>query len=109
MNQPEENDLVDMQLREQNAYIDDGGFTKRVVAALPRRRRYAWLRSALLLGSAAIGWVLAVLWLPWRSLLPLDLSGILSLNPQVVMPWALVLAVTVSLVWSVVAAIQWDD
>jgi hypothetical protein len=50
-------------LREQDKYIEDNGFTARVVAALPRRRR-AWLRPVLLLGAVAIGSVLAVLWLP---------------------------------------------
>jgi hypothetical protein len=50
-------------LREQDKYIEDNGFTARVVAALPCRRR-AWLRPVLLLGAVAIGSVLAVLWLP---------------------------------------------
>jgi len=95
-------------LREQSTYINDDGFTQRVIAALPRRRR-TWLRPALLLGSAAIGWVLAVLWLPWRNLPAVDLSALLSLNPQVLTPWALVLTVAASLVWAMVAAIQWDD
>ena len=99
---------MDILLREQNPYINDDGFTRRVVAALPRRR-LAWLRPALLLGSAAIGWVLAVLWLPWKNLPPLDLSALLSLNSQVLMPWVLVLSVTASLVWAVVAAIEWED
>ena len=108
MNLPEEKDPIDTQLREQNTHINDDGFTQRVIAALPRRRR-AWLRPALLLGSAAIGWVLAVLWLPWKNLPPLDLSVLRSLDPQVLTPWVLVLTVAVSLVWALVAAIQWDD
>ena len=108
MNPPEEKDPVDTQLREQNTYINDDGFTQRVVAALPRRRR-PWLRSALLLGSAAIGWVLAVLWLPWKSLPPLDPSVLRSLDPQVLTPWVLVLTVAACLVWAFVAAIQWED
>ncbi len=108
MNQPDEKDSIDALLREQNPYIDDDGFTQRVIAVLPRRR-LAWLRPALLLGAATVGWVLAVLWLPWRNLLPLDLSALLSLNPQVLMPWVLVLSVTASLVWAVVAAVSWED
>jgi len=63
MNTPE--DPIDALLREQNTYVDDSGFTARVVKSLPRRRR-AWLRPALLLGAVAIGSVLAILWLPWE-------------------------------------------
>jgi hypothetical protein len=106
---PEGKDPIEMQLREQNRYINDDGFTARVIAALPRRRRFGWFRSALLLGAAAIGWVLAVLWLPWRSLPPVDLSALRSLDPQVLTPWAMVLTVMVSVVWAMVAAVQWED
>ncbi|HUJ09898.1 MAG TPA: hypothetical protein VL171_07710 [Verrucomicrobiae bacterium] len=109
MNQPEDKDLVDTQLREQNTYINDDGFTARVVAALPRRRRLAWFRTVLLLGTAAAGWVLAILWLPWEHLPRVDLSALLSWNSQVLTPWILVLTVVASLIWAVVAAVQWDD
>jgi hypothetical protein len=108
MSLPEQNDPLDTLLREQNAYVDDGGFTARVVKTLPRRRR-AWLRPALLMSATAIGSVLAVLWLPWGSLPALDLSAFLSLNPQVFLPWVLATAVLGSLIWSTVAALQWED
>ena len=97
-----------MQLREQDTYVNDDGFTARVVAALPPRRR-TWLRPVLLLGSAAVGIVLAIQWLPWSNLPPLDMSALLSLNSQVLLPWVVVLSVTASLVWAVMAAVQWDD
>ena len=97
-----------MQLREQDTYVNDDGFTARVVAALPPRRR-TWLRPVLLLGSVAVGTVLAIQWLPWSNLPPLDLSALLSLNSQVLSPWVVVLSVTASLVWAVMAAVQWDD
>ena len=108
MSLPEQNDPLYTLLREQNAYVDDGGFTARVVKTLPRRRR-AWLRPALLMSATAIGSVLAVLWLPWGSLPALDLSAFLSLNPQVFLPWVLATAVLGSLIWSTVAALQWED
>jgi hypothetical protein len=108
MNSSQENDPLDALLREQNSYIDDGGFTARVVQSLPRRRR-AWLRPAFLLGATVIGSVLAVLWVPWSSLPALDLSAFLSPNPQVLLPWVLAVAVVGSLLWSVVAALQWED
>ncbi len=108
MNSPEQNDPLDALLREQNSYIDDGGFTARVIQSLPRRRR-AWLRPAFLLGATVIGSVLAVLWVPWGSLPALDLSAFLSPNPQVLLPWVLVVTVIGSLLWSAVAAVQWED
>jgi hypothetical protein len=108
MNSPEQNDPLDALLREQYSYVDDSGFTARVVQSLPRRRR-AWLRPALLLGATVIGSVLAVLWVPWGSLPALDLSAFLSPNPQVLLPWVLAVAVVGSLFWSAVAALQWED
>jgi hypothetical protein len=108
MNLPQENDPLDALLREQNSYIDDGGFTARVIQSLPPRRR-VWLRPALLISATVIGAMLAVLWVPWGSLPALDLSAILSPNPQVLLPWVLAVAVLGSLIWSAVAALQWED
>ena len=108
MKPPEEKDPIDTQLREQDTYINDDGFTARVVAALPPRRR-SWLRPVLLLGSATVGTVLAIQWLPWSNLRPVDLSALLSLNSQVLSPWVVVVSVTVSLAWTVVAAVQRED
>jgi hypothetical protein len=108
MNPPETNDPLDALLSEQNTYIDDGGFTTRVVRSLPRRRR-AWMRRIFLLGATAMGFVLAVLWLPWENLPALNSSALLSLNSQVLIPWVLVIAVVGSLIWSTIAALQWED
>lgn len=108
MKPPEAKDPIKALLREQDRYIDDAGFTSRVVTALPRRRR-AWLRPVLLLGATVVGTVSAIRWLPWGNLPPLDSSAVFSLNSQVLLPWALVLSVAVSLAWAVVAAVQWED
>jgi hypothetical protein len=108
MSPSEEKDPLDVLLREQSKYVNDDGFTGHVIARLPRRRR-TWLRPALLLGVTAIGSALAVRWLPWETLPPLDASTLLSLNSQVLWPWLSVLLVAGSLVWAVVAAVQWDD
>jgi|ERR1035438_8178084 hypothetical protein len=108
MNPPETNDPLDALLREQDKYIEDNGFTARVVAALPRRRR-AWLHPVLLLGAVAIGSVLAVGWLPWGNLPVLDTSAMLSLDSQVLMPWMLMLMVMASLVWGTISALEWED
>ena len=106
MNTPE--DQIDALLREQNTYVGDNGFTARVIQSLPHRRR-AWLRPVILLGAAAIGSMLAIRWLPWRNLPPLDLSALTSPNSQMLMPWILVISVASSLVWSTVVALQRED
>ncbi|HXI82655.1 MAG TPA: hypothetical protein VNL17_01035 [Verrucomicrobiae bacterium] len=108
MSQPEENDPIDVLLREQSPHLDDNGFTGRVLAALPRRRR-VWLRPTVLLGITAIGAALALRWLPWENLSPLDLSVLLSLNSQALLPWFLVLCIATSLAWAVTAAMQEED
>jgi len=108
MNPPETNDPLDAWLREQDKYIEDDGFTARVVAALPRRRR-ARVRPILLLGAVAIGSVLAVLWLPWGNLAVPDWSALLSLDTQVLTPWVLVFTVMASLVWGTISALEWED
>ena len=68
-----------------------------------------WLRPTFFLGAAAIGSALASRWLPWEKLSPVDLSALLSLNSQVLLPWLLVLSVATSLAWAVTAAMQWED
>jgi hypothetical protein len=108
MSQPEENDPIDVLLREQSAHIDDNGFTGRVIATLPRRR-HAWIQPLFLLGFTAIGSALAIYWLPWENLSPLDMPALLSLNSQVLLPWLLVISVVASLVWAVTVAAQWED
>jgi hypothetical protein len=108
MDQPEKTDPVETMLREQNRYVNDDGFTARVVAALPRRRR-AWLRLIVLLGTAVIGSVLAGQWLPWGSLSSIHLSALAALDLQVLMPWVTVVVVMGSIAWAAVAAVQWDD
>ena len=109
MNAPEENDPLDALLHEQNPYVEDGGFTARVLKTLPRRRRRVWLRPALLLGATTIGSALAVAWVPWGNLPALDWSALLAPNPQALAPWALALTVVGSLIWSAVAALQSED
>jgi hypothetical protein len=108
MNSPEPNDPLDALLREQNSYVEDNGFTTRVIKSLPRRRR-AWLRPVLLLGATTIGAVLAAHWLSFDNLPPLDLSALTAANSQALLPWMLVVSVVGSLVWSAVTALEWQD
>jgi hypothetical protein len=110
MNRPEtEKDPLDTLLREQNPYVEDDGFTARVLAHLPPHRPHFWLRQILLSGVTTIGFVLAVLRLPWKNLPMLDASALFSLNSQILLPWMLVFIVLASLVCGVFATIQWED
>ena len=109
MNPPEQNDPLDALLREQNPYVEDNGFTKRVISALPRRHSRFPLCQIFLLVVTAIGSALAISQLPWENLPLLNLSALISLNSQVLLPWVLVLSVMGSLIWATVAAVQWED
>ena len=106
MNPPDTHDSLDTLLREQDSYIEDNGFTARVIAALPPRRRHAWVRPTLLLGATAIGYVLAILWVPWHLL---NASTLLSFNSQTLLAYALLLTIAGSLLWGVIAALSWED
>ena len=105
MNQPESDDSLDNWLRQSEQYIEDRGFTARVVASLPRRRRI-WWRPALLLGSLAISSGLAVLWLPWGNLQVPDLAALLALDISVLMPWVLITSVVAAMVWATISALE---
>lgn len=109
MNRPEAKDPLDALLREQNQYVEDNGFTARVLSTLPRRRSRLWLRQIFLLGVTALGAALAVLWLPWENLPVLNWAALLSPNAHVLLPWVLVLSVMSSLIGAVIAAVQWED
>jgi hypothetical protein len=108
MNQPEKQDPLETMLQEQHQYVNDDGFTARVVAALPRRRR-TWLGPSVLLGASVIGSMLAGQWLPWGSLTSIHLSALATLDPQVLMPWVTVVVVMGSIAWAAAAALQWND
>src|SRR6266567_3942952 len=56
MNAMNDDDTLDRQLRDAAPYIDDEGFTARVIARLPApRREPRWLRTMVLLGVTALG------------------------------------------------------
>jgi len=105
---PEPPDPLDLRLQEENPHLDDAGFTARVMSVLPRRRR-AWWRPAILLGTVAMGSMFAARWLPWRELAALDGQALLSLNPQSLLPWAVVFSIMGSLTWTTLDAFQSED
>src|SRR5256885_13368418 len=56
MNAMIDDETLDRQLREAAPYIDDDGFTARVMARLPAARREPrWLRAMILLGMTLLG------------------------------------------------------
>jgi hypothetical protein len=56
MNAMIDDETLDRQLREPAPYIDDEGFTARVMAKLPAARREPqWLRAVILIGLALLG------------------------------------------------------
>jgi hypothetical protein len=60
MDEINQEDSLDRQLREAAPYIDDDGFTARVVAKLPApRRKQLSLRSGILVGITLLACVLA--------------------------------------------------
>jgi hypothetical protein len=57
-----DDETLDRQLREAVPYIDDDGFTARVIARLPAARQEPqWLRAMIVLGLALIGIAMACL------------------------------------------------
>jgi hypothetical protein len=64
MNEQPQRDWLENVLRQEPPYINDDGFTARVVATLPKRRNRAWLRGTILVGMAVLGCIIALLVLP---------------------------------------------
>ncbi len=58
------NDWLEDTLKHDNRYIDDAGFTARVVASLPVRRKRAWLRPVILGSATLAGLALAFAFIP---------------------------------------------
>ena len=53
-------DWLEEVLREEPRYLDDAGFTARVVAAMPRRRKYHWLRTVILASMSVLAVVVGL-------------------------------------------------
>lgn len=105
MNEQEPIDAIDLLLREQDAYIDDHGFTRRVLAALPRRRRLA-LRSVILLGAIVVGCALAAWWFPTSEIIAVARLDFSSITTASLSALAAALAAIGSLVWGALALVN---
>ena len=110
MNPPESNDPLDALLHEQDAYVEDHGFTARVLTALPPRRRRSWLRPALLLGATTIGFLLLAWWLPsLRNFFVANPSEGLSPHVQLFLVLGALFAAAASLFLGLFAVFKWED
>jgi hypothetical protein len=107
MNEQEPIDALDERLREQDANIDDDGFSRRVLAALPSRRpRRLARRSVILLGAIAIGCALAAWWFPTSEILAVSRLDSSSITTASLSALAAALAAIGSLVSGAVALVN---
>jgi len=61
MNEQLQEDWLDAKLRDEAPYIDDAGFTARVVQQLPARRQSSSMRAFILLGVTLLACVITYL------------------------------------------------
>ena len=107
MNSPETHDPIDKLLREQDAHVPDDGFTKRVAAALPRRR--STFPRIILLAVVVIGVAMAACWMPWKNLPPLDYTEVFTSDSKVVSAWLPFIAVGGALASALLAATRREN
>lgn len=101
MEQVNQEDWLDRELREAAPYIDDAGFTARVLQQLPPPRRGRdLLRAAILLGMTLLASVLAYVVSGGGRFVTMTLERLAALPAL----WVFVLALTSSLVIAAVGA-----
>ena len=101
MEQLNQEDWLDRELREAAPYIDDAGFTARVLQQLPPPRRGRdLLRAAILLGMTLLASVLAYVVSGGGRFVTMTLERLAALPAL----WVFVLALTSSLVIAAVGA-----
>jgi hypothetical protein len=101
MEQVNQEDWLDRELREAAPYIDDAGFTARVLQQLPPPRRGRdLLRAAILLGMTLLASVLAYVVSGGGRFVTMTLERLAALPPL----WVFVLALASSLVIAAVGA-----
>src|SRR5882672_11345170 len=101
MNQVNQEDWLDRELREAAPYIDDEGFTARVLQQLPPRQRgHDLLRAAILLGMTFLASVLAYVVSGGGRFVSITLERLAALPAL----WIFVLALVSGLVIAAVGA-----
>jgi hypothetical protein len=107
MNSPETTDPIDKLLRDQDAYVPDDGFTKRVIAGLPRRKS-TLLPRLVLLAAVMVGTVMAIFWMPWGTLPPLDYTQLFQ-NTEMLSAWLPFVVVGVTLGSAIYSLLRRED
>jgi|SRR5436190_24218483 len=101
MNQVNQEDWLDRELREAAPYIDDEGFTARVLQQLPPPRRgHDLLRAAILLGMTLLASLLAYIVSGRGRFVSITLERLVTLPAL----WVFVLALVSGLVIAAVGA-----
>jgi hypothetical protein len=101
MNRVNQEDWLDRELREAAPYIDDEGFTSRVLQQLPPARRgHDLLRAAILLGMTLLASVLAYVVSGGGRFVSITLERLVALPAL----WVFVLALISGLVIAAVGA-----
>ncbi len=109
-NAPEPVDPLDALLRDADDYVPDNGFTARVVASLPPRRRWAWSRLAILGTTTLLACVLAVWWLPpVGELLRLAVQGISQFKPACLIALLPTIAALAAIIWGLLEMVREEE
>lgn len=109
MKPPEPDDGLDALFRENDGYIEDAGFTARVVTALPPRRR-AWMRPMILFGAMLVGFALLAWMLPpLKEIFVVERGGGFTLSTHSLLILAAGIVVVTSLFWGLFAVVRWED
>ena len=97
------NDWLEDALKHDDRYIDDAGFTARVVASLPARRKRAWLRPLIIGATSVAGLALALWVLPSENYLAADFVRLLRARTISAVPILPVVLIAL-LFWSMIGA-----
>lgn len=103
MNGQNEVEALDAMLTAEDRYIDDDGFTARVMDRLPPPKlRVAWARIAILLGASGTAALVAILSHPLSAAFDRALSGVLLGGTLSAAP----VVMLAMLLWAGVTAVQ---
>jgi hypothetical protein len=90
MEETNQEDWLDRQLRNEAPYIDDNGFTARVIAGLsPRRRASRSFRPVILLSLTVLGSVLAYVLSDGGRFVVVNMHRLVALSPIYVLLFSL--------------------
>lgn len=104
-------DPLDALLQENDTYVEDAGFTARVVASLAPRRR-SRLRPAILCGAIFVGLALLIGWLPSfkDEFFAVTNDGIVfDLNFQSGVLLVVMFAALATIAWGVFSVVRSED